>query len=462
MIVAKAYKGKTIGVFGLARSGLSVAESLRASGANVLAWDDNAATRKEVSFELTDLYGVDFAKLDGLVVAPGVPLTHPQPHALIDKANQAGVTVFGDMDVFAASVNNMPDHKLVAITGTNGKSTTTALLAHVLNAAGADAALGGNIGVPILNLKPLAEGGTYVFEVSSFQIDLMQSFKADIAILLNVTPDHLDRHGNMQGYVQSKSRLFDMQNDDQVAIVGVDDVYGMDLAYNLTQRVVPISVERELPIGVYVLGAKLYDAMEGDGKPKFIGSLAGCQALKGDHNGQNAAAVYAAARLLGLSSDEILEGFESFPGLRHRLQVVGEKDGVLYIDDSKASNTDAAQKALLAYDDIHWIAGGRLKEDDLSALDIALGKVKHAYLVGEAADQLAKFLKGKVTISKTDTINKAVQEASKKAASGEVVLLAPACASFDQYTDFEARGRDFVAAVAGVGANIIINEGELP
>lgn len=455
MIVNEAYKDKTIGVFGLARSGISVVESLAKGGANVLAWDDNEKTRKQVGINLTNLYEHDFSKLDGLIVAPGVPLTHPKPHPLVEKANKAGVKIFGDMDVFANA--NLPAHKLVAITGTNGKSTTTALLAHVLSSAGKPAVEGGNIGIPILNLEPFDEGGTYVFEVSSFQIDLMHSFSADVAILLNITPDHLDRHGDMDGYVSSKSRLFEMQTPNQTAIIGVDDEYGEKLAENLSQNIVQISAERELASGVYVLGAKLYDAM--DGNPRMVGSLAGCQALKGAHNGQNAAAVYAAGRLLGLSADQILEGFESFPGLRHRLQVVGEKGGVVFVDDSKASNTGAAQKALLAYDHIHWIAGGRLKEDDLSALNSAFGRVKHAYLVGEATDTLAKYIANKLPVSKVGTIKNAVIEASKKAQSGDVVLLAPACASFDQYPDFEARGRDFVSAVESVGANIRISNG---
>ena len=446
MIVAEAYKGKTIGVFGLARSGLSIAASLEAGGANVLAWDDNANNRDHDNLNVTDLYNVDFNTLDGIAIAPGVPLTHPEPHKLVEKANAANVPIFSDMEIFANCRTVLPKHKLVAITGTNGKSTTTALLSHVLKAAGGNAEEGGNIGVPVLSLPPLPDSGTYVFEVSSFQIDLMHDFNADISILLNISPDHLDRHGSMAGYVASKTKLFEMQASDQVAIIGVDDIYGQEIAKNLSQRVIPISAEKEVEGGVYVLAGKLYDAM--NGPAEMMGSLARCRALKGDHNGQNAAAVYAAGRLLGLTPDEILDGFESFAGLRHRLQVVAEKNGVLFVDDSKASNTGAAQKALLAYDHIHWIAGGRLKEDDLSALTSGLPRVKHAYLVGEAADDLAKFIGDKIPFSKTGTIKNAVAEAAVKAESGDVVMLAPACASFDQYPDFEARGRDFAAAVA--------------
>lgn len=448
MIVAKAYKDKTIGVFGLARSGLSIAASLQAAGANVVAWDDNAANLDHDELNVTDLYNYDFSQLDGIAIAPGVPLTHPTPHALVKKANAASVPIFSDMEIFANCRADLPKHKLAAITGTNGKSTTTALLSHVLKASGRTAAEGGNIGVPVLSLQPLAEGGTYVFELSSFQIDLMHSFNADVAILLNITPDHLDRHGTMDGYVASKTRLFEMQSSEQVAIIGVDDVYGEGIAKSLSQKVIPISIEKPVADGVYVIGGKLFDAM--DGNPEMMGSLAGCRALRGDHNGQNAAAVYAACRLLGLSSAEIFEAFESFPGLRHRLQVVAEKDGVLYIDDSKASNTDAAQKALLAYDHIHWIAGGRLKEDDLSALNVGLSKVKHAYLVGEATEALAKFIGDKIPYTKSITIREAVKKASMQAESGDVVMLAPACASFDQYPDFEARGRDFSVVVGEV------------
>lgn len=453
MIVAEAYKGKTIGVFGLARSGLSVANSLLVGGCNVLAWDDNAANRDHDELNVTDLYKVDFKQLDGIAIAPGVPLTHPKPHALVEKAKAADIAIFSDMEIFANCRASLPTHKLTAITGTNGKSTTTALLSHVLNAAGHKAVEGGNIGVPILSLKPLPSGGNYVFEVSSFQIDLMHNFDADVAILLNITPDHLDRHGSMEGYVNSKAKLFKMQSPDHVAIIGVDDVYGQKIVASLNQKTIPISVEKEVLGGVYVLAGKLFDAI--NGVPEMMGSLAGCKALRGEHNGQNAAAVYAAGRLLGLSSSAIFEGFESFPGLRHRLQVVAEKDGILYVDDSKASNTDAAQKALLAYDHIHWIAGGRLKEDDLSALDDGLSRVKHAYLVGEAADSLEDFIEGKIPYTKTKTIKKAVAEANLRAISGDVVMLAPACASFDQYPDFEARGRDFAKHVAQVTGKAI-------
>jgi UDP-N-acetylmuramoylalanine--D-glutamate ligase len=445
MIPVSGYNGKKVAVFGLARSGLAMAKSLEAGGATVMAWDDNEGAVKESQLWAVDLYTENFSGLSALALAPGVPLTHPQPHNLVKKAEGAGIPVIGDMELFAGARSLLPDHSLAAVTGTNGKSTTSALLTHILGGGGKKTALGGNIGIPVLDLEPLEAGGIYVFELSSFQLDLCQHFGADVAILLNITPDHLDRHGDMEGYVASKAHLFEMQGAGQVAVIGVDDDHGLAIAASLPQRVVPISARSVVSRGVYVDDGVLYDDMDGDNKN--IGSITHCRALRGQHNWQNAAAAYTAARLFGLDSETIMRGFETFGGLDHRLQLVGEKDGVLFVNDSKASNTGAALKALEAYDNIHWIAGGRLKEDSLDLLSPGLGHVKRAYLVGEAAPVFAAFLDGKLDYQPSGTIEQAVRDAAAYAESGDAILLAPACASFDQFADFEIRGAAFVEAV---------------
>ena len=447
MIRAEIYEGKHIAVFGLAKTGLTMAKTLSASGAHVLAFDDDEAHQKASGLEQTNLYDCDFGRIDGFAVSPGIPLTHPVPHPLVVKAKEAGVPVFGDMEIFQAARLNLPDHNLVVITGTNGKSTTTALLAHTLQACHRTAIIGGNIGVPVLGLKPLEEGGTYVFELSSFQIDLTRTLNADIAILLNITPDHLDRHGDMSGYVSAKRRLFEMQGANQVAVIGIDDENGRAFASSLKQRVIPISVLGRVACGVFVEEGILYDAI--DGAPSKKGSLGKCNSLRGIHNHQNAAAVYAAASVLGLEGPEILSAFLSFPGLAHRLQPITTINNVHYVNDSKASNTGAAAKALAAYDNIYWIAGGRFKEDSLGAVLAELSAVKKAYLIGEVAQDFERFIAGKIPTRTSGTIDQAVKDASEDAqkAGGGVVLLAPACASFDQFPNFEKRGEAFITAV---------------
>ncbi len=444
MIVAENMAGKKVGVFGLARSGLAAVRSLQAAGAEVMAFDDDAARLAPVGDAATDLYQADFAGLDALVVSPGVPGTHP----LALKAQKAHLDLIGDMELFARARAGLPMHQLVAITGTNGKSTTAALLAHVIGACGRPVALGGNIGISVLDLEPLPEGGIYVFEVSSFQADLTRSLNSEVAILLNISPDHLDRHGDMACYVSAKRRLFEMQQPGQVAIVGVDDDESRAVAATLSGRVIPISSQTAVPGGVYVLDGMLYDGL--DGNPVQVGSIAGIATLRGVHNWQNAAAAYAAARLLGLERDAIFSAFTDFAGLPHRLEIIASRDGVTFINDSKATNTDSAARALEAIDgDIYWIAGGLLKETALDGLGEALGNVRKAYLIGEAAPVLAKFLKDRVAFEKSGTLQAATGAAARDAAAkGGTVLLSPACASFDQYGDFEERGDAFRAIVA--------------
>jgi len=446
MIVPEAYRDKSVGVFGLARTGRAAVAALDAAGARVLAWDDNAERRTDLPVEPVDLYGADFAELDALLLAPGVPLTHPRPHPLAEKARTAGTQILGDIELFAATRRDLPEHDLIAITGTNGKSTSAALMAHVLQACGRPAALGGNIGVPVLELDPLPAGGAYVFELSSFQIDLTYSLDCEVAVLLNITPDHLDRHGNFAGYVAAKRRLLEMQSSLHTAVIGVDDAPGREIAESLAQPVIPVSVHRPLDHGVFVDQAgHLIDAT-GE-TPSPVGELAGLTTLAGRHNWQNAAAVYAAGRILGLDAADIVAALANFPGLAHRCERIAERDGVLVINDSKATNLEAAATALAAFERVRWIAGGRAKSTDLEPLAPYFERISRAYLVGEAAPAFAEALAGRVETRDCTTVKQAAAAALAEAEPGEVVLFSPGCASFDQFPDFEARGEAFRAAV---------------
>jgi len=446
MIAPHPYAGKRIGVFGLARSGRSAVEALHAAGAEVLAWDDDAARREGLSEDAVDLYAADFAEIDTLLLAPGVPLHHPAPHPLAEKARAAGTPIIGDIELFAAARPELPAHRVIGITGTNGKSTTAALMAHTLGHCGYRAALAGNIGVPVLGLEPLEAGGIYVFELSSFQLELTESLDCELAILLNITPDHLDRHGDFAGYIAAKRRLFQMQGEESVAIVGVDDAPGREIAALLSQDVIPISVRSSLETGVYVDDAgELIDAREGSAER--IGSLAGNPRLAGRHNWQNVAAVYAAGRSLGLDAVKILDAVASFPGLAHRCELVAERGGILFVNDSKATNFEAAATALEAFDRIRWIAGGRAKSADLKPLEPYLDRVTAAYLIGEAEADLAAVLEDRMPVRRCGRLDDAVRAAAEDAEAGETVLLSPGCASFDQFSDFEARGEAFRAAV---------------
>lgn len=465
MINATAYRDKRVAVFGLARSGLATARSLAAGGAQVLAWDDNAAALKEAvattpGIHIENLYDIDFsgpAGVDALVVSPGVPLHAPVPHPLVRKAQRAGVGIIGDLQVFQSARDQLPSHAVVAITGTNGKSTTTALLSHILRETGVPAAEGGNIGTPVLGLEPLPTGGIYVFEMSSYQIDLCHDFAAEIAILLNITPDHLDRHGDMEGYVAAKKRLFDMQGDDGIAIIGVDDAPSRMIAATANGRVVPISAEGPVDNGIFWQGGKLYDALDGAGK--IAVDLSDISSLQGGHNGQNAAAAYAAARLMGRSVEQIASAMGTFTGLPHRMQLVDHLRGAAFINDSKATNTVAAAKALEACHDIHWIAGGIFKEDTMEALAPGLSHVKQAYLIGDSAERFAAYLEGKCAAKISGTLQGAVRDAYDHVQPGETVLLSPACASFDQFKSFEHRGSVFVDVVRDLkGSDVKINE----
>jgi UDP-N-acetylmuramoylalanine--D-glutamate ligase len=461
MIPARTFEGQRVAVFGLARSGLAAARSLRAGGAVVAAWDEAKPARDAAAaegFELVDLAGADWSGFSALVLSPGVPLTHPEPHWTVKKARDAGVEIIGDIEIFARAVNAAPAHrrpKVVAITGTNGKSTTTALIGHMLTAAGRDARIGGNIGLGVLGLDDMHGGAVYVFELSSYQLDLTFSLKPDVSILLNITADHLDRHGDMEGYVAAKRRVLLNQAAGDTAIIGVDDAWCQRICTEITaanrRTIWPISSRRAMGRGVYALQGVLYDATAE--RVIEVADLLRARSLPGRHNWQNAAAAYAAARALGLSVEDAATGLVTFPGLVHRMETVGEIDGVRFVNDSKATNADAARQAMSSYPSFYWIAGGRAKAGGIEPLDDLFPRVAKAYLVGEAADEFARTLDGKAPHRISRTIEAAVADAfadARAAGDPAIVLLSPACASFDQFPDFEVRGDAFRTAVHGL------------
>ncbi len=465
MIPVRGFEGKTVAVFGLARTGLAAARALQAGGATVALWDERPAAREAAiaeGFELTDLSSADWWSFSALLLSPGVPLTHPTPHWTVERAKAAGVEVLGDIELFARAVNAAPEHKrpkVVTITGTNGKSTTTALIAHICASAGRDTRIGGNFGFGVLGLEDMHGGAVYVLELSSYQLDLTSSLKPDVAILLNISPDHLDRHGGMDGYVAAKRRVLLNQGKGDTAVIGVDDPYGQRICTEVVaanrRTIVPISSSKAIGRGVYVLQGLLYDAT-GE-RAVEIADLLRARSLPGRHNWQNAAAAYSAARGLGLTAEEAAEGLMTFPGLAHRMETVGQLGRVRFVNDSKATNADAARQAMGSYPKFYWIAGGQPKEGGIDGLSDLFPRIEKAYLIGEAAPDFADVLAGKADAVECGTLERAVQRAyADAAATGQdaVVLLSPACASFDQFSDFEARGEAFRAAVLALEAPV--------
>jgi UDP-N-acetylmuramoylalanine--D-glutamate ligase len=456
MIHVFPFEGRIVAVLGLGRTGLSAAAALMRSRAEVWAWDDDPAARDAAAgagIPLVDLSLCDWSTPKSLVLSPGIPHTHPRPHPVVALARHAGCEVIGDIEMLARTQR---DATFIGVTGTNGKSTTTALLGHILDAAGHPSQVGGNIGVPVLELQPVGPGGLFVLEVSSYQLELTPSLTFDVAVLLNISADHLERHGGMAGYVAAKTLIFRRQTAGATAVVGIDDEPSRavfdELRESGEQVVVPISGGRRAAGGVHAgEGVLRDDGAAGDTTVLDMRRLAH---LPGVHNWQNAAAAFAAARAVGVPADAIASGIRSYPGLRHRQEPVATIDGVRYVNDSKATNPDAAAKALACYDTIYWIAGGRAKEGGLEAMGSTLGRIRHVFLIGEAADAFAAALAGKVSLSKPGNLEKAVAEAQAMARMHEgrdaVVLLSPACASFDQFDDFEARGDAFHALVGAL------------
>jgi UDP-N-acetylmuramoylalanine--D-glutamate ligase len=453
MFPATRFKGRRIAVLGLARSGLASAQALQAGGAEIAAWDDGEEARREAAaagIPLRDLSQADFSAFTALVLSPGIPLTHPRPHWSVDRAHAAGIEVIGDTEIFIREIAGTGS-RLVAITGTNGKSTTTALTGHVLRSAGLDAHVGGNIGTAVFQLPPPESGRVYVLELSSYQIDLTPGLKPDAAILMNLTPDHLDRHGDMAGYAAVKAKIFARQSTGDVAICSVDDDWSAAIAAALPSAAThrPFSVLRRLDDGISAPDGVLQDCRKGEAQVQL--DLRDLNALRGRHNWQNACAAYGAGRAMGVSADAIAEGFRSFPGLAHRMEEVARLGNVIFVNDSKATNADAAEKALLSFDTIYWIAGGLMKAGGIEPLRPLFGRIVRAYLIGRDAPALAETLEDITPYRICGTIEQATEAAARDARDeqrdGAVVLLSPACASFDQFPNFEVRGDAFRKAV---------------
>ncbi len=456
MIIAHTFKGKTVAVFGLGRSGVTASLSLQAGGAKVLAWDDNKDARTAAinqGVQAADLKTADWTKIDEFVLSPGVADDLPSPHWSAKLAKAAGTPIICDIEVFAREVlARAPERrpKIIAITGTNGKSTTTALIGHVLKSCGRDGQIGGNIGRGVLDLDDIHSGVYYVLELSSYQLERTFSLKADVAIFLNLTPDHLARHGTMARYEQVKCQIFNNQTSSDTAVIGVDCPEGENICSKLIaqngRRVVPISGRRSLGRGVSVLGGKLHDVM---GRTcEMVVDFADAQGLPGEHNWQNAAAAYAALRAVGLDAKVIGKAILGFGGLAHRLENIGMVGPVRFVNDSKATNPQAAKQALQTYDNIYWIAGGSADKDGIETLSPCFKNISRAYLIGETAKDFERTLRAAKTPAKISgelrmAILCAVKDALASKAKNPVVLLSPACASFDQFKDFEARGDAF-------------------
>ncbi|WP_447763695.1 UDP-N-acetylmuramoyl-L-alanine--D-glutamate ligase [Sphingopyxis panaciterrae] len=434
MITSRAFAGRRYAVLGLARSGLASVEALVASGAGVTAWDDREDARDEamaLNADIGDPLAVDLIGFAGVVVSPGVPLNR---HPIAAHAREAHVPVIGDVELFAEARADLPPHKVVGITGTNGKSTVTALIHHMLESAGVPSLMGGNIGLPILSRDPLPEGGVYVLELSSYQLDLSYSLACDIAVLTNITPDHLDRYDGFEGYAASKARLFSLQHRDQVAIVAIDDDPSKMIASRVNHRLHRVSAKDIDPV----------DQMR-------------WPALQGPHNAQNAVCAIAVCRVLGLDDEQIERGLTTYNALPHRMELVGEVAGARWFNDSKATNAASAAPALAAFPPapdqrLHWIAGGQAKGDGLAACRPWFGHVKRAYLIGEAMEPFAAEIGDACPVDRAGDLATAVAHAAAAAAPGDIILLSPACASFDQFKDYEQRGDVFRGLVRALGA----------
>jgi UDP-N-acetylmuramoylalanine--D-glutamate ligase len=440
MIVCRSKSGKRLFVMGLGLSGLATVEALVAGGAIVIAWDDREDRRAEAArlgARIENPEQVDWKSIDALVLSPGIPHTHPAPHPAAAQAKAAGVAIIGDVELLLAEC---PDAKVIAITGTNGKSTTTALIGHIFKTANKRAEVGGNLGTPVLSFAPLVADGTYILELSSYQLELTPSLAPDIAILLNISPDHLERHGGLAGYIAAKKRIFANQAAGATAIVGIDDADAAAIADTLAQ-VIRISGSDNAAADIRSSDTRLIKGGE------TLHDLAAARTLPGAHNHQNAAAAFAAARAAGIAEDVISKAINSFPGLAHRQELVAECGGVRYVNDSKATNADATERALGCYQPLYWIAGGRAKEGGIAPLKPYFPRIRHAFLIGESAANFGETLGDAVPHTSCGTLDKAVSAAHAMAKQehldGATLLLSPAAASWDQFDNFEQRGDRF-------------------
>ncbi|CCQ72806.1 UDP-N-acetylmuramoyl-L-alanine--D-glutamate ligase [Magnetospira sp. QH-2] len=450
MIPVTSYRSRKVAVLGLGRSGRSTARSLRAGGAEVLAWDDAETARAALAadgIDAVDPAAWPWSDIAALVLSPGIPHTHPTPHPVATAAKAAQVPIIGDVDLLFQAC---PEAAFIGITGTNGKSTTTALVGHILELAGRAVQVGGNLGTPVLDLAPLGADGIYVLEMSSYQLELTPNARFDVAALLNITPDHLDRHGGFEGYKAAKLRIFENQPDDGVAVIGIDDSDTASILNDLresgaSRRLFAVSGEQVVESGCHAVDGQLTDATET--RPMAIRDLRAVPTLPGSHNAQNAATACAIARAVGVPPYQIGAGIGTYPGLPHRQEPVALINGISYVNDSKATNPEAAARALASYDSVYWIAGGRAKDGPLEALTPYLSHVRHAYLIGEAAPRFAAELGDRIPTTLSGDLPHALRAAHERAEQNgvhcSVVLLSPACASFDQFASFEDRGDAF-------------------
>ncbi|NNL36595.1 MAG: UDP-N-acetylmuramoyl-L-alanine--D-glutamate ligase [Silicimonas sp.] len=462
MIPARGVSEQRFVVLGLGRSGRSAARSIVAGGGEALCWDDSPEAREAAELEgftIQDLSRREaFEGVAAMFVSPGIPHLYPEPNKWIARATEVGVPIDNDIGLFFRSLAT-PDWdrfetapRVVAVTGSNGKSTTSALIHHCLTVAGRESQLAGNIGRGVLDIDPPADGGVVVLELSSYQTELARALTPDVAVFTNLSPDHLDRHGGLGGYFAAKRRLFVEGGPDR-AVIGVDEAEGRFLAGQLSEgagddRVIRVSVERKLEgPGWHVFARKGYLSEYRKARQVASLDLRAIRGLPGAHNHQNACAAYGALRALGLSPKIIEQGFETFQGLPHRSQIVGEKGGVVFVNDSKATNVEAAARALQAFDRIRWIVGGQMKDGGLAKLRPCADRVVKAYVIGRQAREVALEI-AEIPHEVCETMAKAVATAASEAEAGDTVLLAPAAASFDQYDNFERRGEDFVAEVS--------------
>jgi UDP-N-acetylmuramoylalanine--D-glutamate ligase len=447
MIDLAPLRGSSFVVLGLARSGLTTVRALRAAGIECVCWDDDQAKREAAKAEgavLAEPASIDWSKWMALVISPGIPNLLPKPHPVAAAARAAGKKLICDVELLARAE---PQARYVAITGTNGKSTTTALIGHILKTAGVRSEVGGNIGRGALDLAPLGDGGVYVLELSSYQLELLETFHAHVAIWLNITPDHIDRHGDMAGYVAAKEHIFDRQTAGDCAVIGVDDDYSRGMFCRLQKRgrgaVVPLKLDQPVANGVSYRTGRLIDA------DAYTVDFADVPTLPGDHNAQNAAAAWATCRWLDVPREKIVAGLKTYPGLPHRQERVASVGNVIYVNDSKATNADATARALSSYHDIYWILGGEAKEGGVAPLTSYFDRIRHAFLIGEATDLFASQLEGKLAYDRCgdlqSALNAAHARAQREAKGAAVVLLSPACASWDQWKSYEHRGDAFRA-----------------
>ncbi|WP_074381285.1 UDP-N-acetylmuramoyl-L-alanine--D-glutamate ligase [Bartonella doshiae] len=460
MISVTCYKGQKVALFGLGRSGLAAAQALISGGAKVVAWDDNASSVQAAfrqNIPTKDLRYEDWSEFAALILAPGIPLTYPQPHWVVEKARQKDIEIIGDIELFVRSRNHFLQHHgfcdqdipFVAVTGTNGKSTTTALLSHLLEQMGYDVQMGGNIGTAILALKPFVKKRIYVIECSSFQIDLTPSLQPTVGLLLNLTPDHIDRHGSFAYYMQAKRRLVAGAAH---TFISVDDAPCQDLYQQLVREGRPveaISKEHFVENGFYADGTKLFSVRYG--QRQMLADLAYAPALRGSHNAQNVLMALATLHALKMTDPYIGKHLASYKGLAHRMQQVRKIGAVLFINDSKATNADASAPALSAFNDIFWIVGGQAKKGGINSLRSFFHKIHKAYLIGTAAEEFAGVIESAFPFSMSLTLENAVHEAAADAmyckAKEVVVLFSPACASYDQFKNYEMRGEEFISLV---------------